>query len=145
VSLRVVVDTDSGLAPWRQIHDQIVRLITSGALRPATRLPSIRQLARDLGLATGTIARVYRELETAGWVSTARANGTVVTEPAARPDPAAVLHAAAAGFAALAHDLGADVDTAIAAVRIAYPADRTPEALADPNSRVTQPDRETAE
>jgi DNA-binding transcriptional regulator YhcF (GntR family) len=128
MSLRVVVDTDSGLAPWRQVQDQIIRLITSGALPTATRLPPIRQLARDLGLAAGTIARVYRELESAGWVSTARAKGTTVAEPAARPDPSAVLTLAAAEFAALARDLGADATTAIVAVRTAYHAadDRTP-------------------
>lgn len=122
--LRVVVDTDSGLAPWRQVHDQIIRLVTSGALPVAARLPPIRQLARDLGLSAGTIARVYRELETAGWVSTARAKGTVVADPAARPDPSVVLRSAAAEFAALARDLGADVDTAIVAVRLAYATDR---------------------
>lgn len=126
MSLRVVVDTDSGVAPWRQVHDQVIRLITSGALPAAARLPPIRQLARDLGLAAGTIARVYRELETAGWVSTARAKGTVVAEPAARPEPAAVLRSAAAEFAMLARDLGADADTATAAVRAAYAEDRSP-------------------
>jgi GntR family transcriptional regulator len=123
VSLRVVVDNDSGLAPWRQVHDQIIRVIISGALQPGSRLPPIRQLSRDLGLAAGTIARVYRELETAGWVTTARARGTVVAEPTAYPDPAIVLRAAATEFAALAQDLGADADTAANAVRDAY-ADR---------------------
>jgi DNA-binding transcriptional regulator YhcF (GntR family) len=121
VSLQVVVDNDSGLAPWRQVHDQIVRLIISGALRAGSRLPPIRQLSRDLGLAAGTIARVYRELETAGWVTTARARGTVVAEPTAHPDPAMVLRAAATEFAALARDLGADADTAAKAVLDAYP------------------------
>jgi DNA-binding transcriptional regulator YhcF (GntR family) len=121
VSLRVVVDNDSGLAPWRQVHDQIIRVIISGALQPGSRLPPIRQLSRDLGLAAGTIARVYRELETAGWVTTARARGTVVAEPTAYPDPAIVLRAAATEFAALAQDLGADADTAAKAVRDAYP------------------------
>jgi DNA-binding transcriptional regulator YhcF (GntR family) len=120
VSLRVVVDNDSGLAPWRQVHDQIARLIISGALPPGSRLPPIRQLSRDLGLAAGTIARVYRELETAGWVTTARARGTVVAEPATYPDPALVLRTAATEFAALATDLGADADTAAKAVRDAY-------------------------
>ena len=123
MSLRVVVDNDSGLAPWRQVHDQIIRVIISGALQPGSRLPPIRQLSRDLGLAAGTIARVYRELETAGWVTTARARGTVVAEPTAYPDPAIVLRAAATEFAALARDLGADADTAAKAVRDAY-ADR---------------------
>jgi len=115
--LRVVVDTENGVAPWRQVHDQIVRAVTAGALAEGTRLPPIRQLARDLGLASGTVARAYRELETAGWVTTARARGTVVTIPAARPDPAALLGTAAAEFTARARELGVDVETAVAAVR----------------------------
>jgi len=42
-----------------------------------------------------------------------------------RPEPSAVLRSAAAEFAALAWDLGADVDTATAAVRVAYATDRS--------------------
>jgi GntR family transcriptional regulator len=122
VSLQVVVDNDSGVAPWRQVHDQIVRVIISGALAPGARLPAIRQLSRDLGLAAGTIARVYRELEAAGWVSAAGARGTVVAEPTTYPDPAIVLRTAATEFAALARDLGADADTAAKAVLDAYSA-----------------------
>jgi GntR family transcriptional regulator len=118
--VKIVVDTENGLAPWRQVHDQVVRAITTGALPEGTRLPPIRQLARDLGLASGTVARAYRELEAAGWVATARARGTVVTIPSGRPDRAALLRAAAADFAAQAHDLGADLDDAMAAIRAAW-------------------------
>lgn len=118
--LRIVVDTENGLAPWRQVHDQIIRAVTSGALPEGARLPPIRQLARDLGLASGTIARVYRELETAGWVVTARARGTVVTTPPALPDRDGQLRSAAAEYAARAQDLGADVEAAVEAVRAAW-------------------------
>ena len=118
--MKIVVDTENGLAPWRQVHDQIVRAVTAGALPDGTRLPPIRQLARDLGLASGTVARAYRELEAAGWVVTARARGTVVTVPADRPDPTALLLAAAIDYATRARDLGADVEAAVTAVRAAY-------------------------
>ncbi|MEV4054090.1 GntR family transcriptional regulator [Amycolatopsis sp. NPDC049688] len=118
--MKIVVDTENGLAPWRQVHDQVVRAVTAGALPEGTRLPPIRQLARDLGLASGTVARAYRELEAAGWVTTARARGTVVTIPPGRPDPGALLRSAAADFAAAAQDLGADLGTALDAVRAAY-------------------------
>ncbi|WP_236791386.1 GntR family transcriptional regulator [Amycolatopsis sp. GM8] len=120
MTLRVVVDAGSGLAPWRQVQDQIIRLIARGSLAPGDRLPPIRQLARDLGLASGTIARVYRELETAGWVTTARARGTVVADSAARRDPEALLRAAAAEFVTAAKELGAGEDTAVAVVREIY-------------------------
>lgn len=118
--MKIVVDTENGLAPWRQVHDQIIRAATAGALPEGTRLPPIRQLARDLGLASGTVARAYRELEAAGWVETARARGTVITIPTDRPDPAALLLAAAADYATRAQDLGANLDIALDAVRKAY-------------------------
>lgn len=118
--MKIVVDTENGLAPWRQVHDQVVHAVTTGALPEGTRLPPIRQLARDLGLASGTVARAYRELEAAGWVATARARGTVVTIPSGRPDPATLLRTAAATYATEARDLGADLDTALDAVRAAY-------------------------
>ena len=118
--MKIVVDTENGLAPWRQVHDQIVRAVTAGALPDGARLPPIRQLARDLGLASGTVARAYRELETAGWVATARARGTVVTIPTDRPDPTALLLTAAIEYATRARDLGADVEAAVTALRAAY-------------------------
>lgn len=118
---RVVVDTSSGLAPWRQIHQQLVRMIAARVLGPGARLPTIRQLARDLGVAAGTVARVYRELESAELVVTARGRGTVVADraPAAGPwEPG--LATAAAVYVCDARAHGADVDAAVAAVLAAW-------------------------
>jgi GntR family transcriptional regulator len=75
---RLVVDVTNGVPPWRQVRDQIEMLVAGGRLRVGARLPTIRQLAVDLGLAPGTVARAYRELETAGVLGTARRQGTVV-------------------------------------------------------------------
>jgi GntR family transcriptional regulator len=122
---RIVVDPHSGVAPWRQVRDQLVSLVRTGALPVGSRLPAIRQLAGDLGLAAGTVARVYRELETAGVLRTARRAGTVVAAvppapAAAEPDPLAGL---AAEYASRAAALGADARTAADAVLAAWPAD----------------------
>lgn len=119
---RIVVDPDSGVAPWRQVRDQLLHLIRVGALPVGSRLPSIRQLAGDLGLAAGTVARVYRELETGGVLRTARRLGTVVAGVPVEVDPR--LSAAAAEFAARAAGLGADQRAAVAAVLAAWPPDR---------------------
>jgi GntR family transcriptional regulator len=120
---RIVVDPGSGVAPWRQVRDQLAHLVRTGALPVGTRLPPIRQLAGDLGLAAGTVARVYRELETAGVLSTARRAGTVVAAvpeaPVPQADPLAEL---AADYATRAAALGADAETAAAAVHAAWPA-----------------------
>lgn len=119
---RVVVDPDSGVAPWRQVRDQLFHLVRTGALPVGSRLPTIRQLAGDLGLAAGTIARVYRELEAAGILRTARRQGTVVAAVPATPDTALV--DAARRYAAVAAGLGVDPHTAAAAVHAAWPTDR---------------------
>ncbi|MET0133819.1 MAG: GntR family transcriptional regulator [Kibdelosporangium sp.] len=119
---RIVVDPDSGVAPWRQVRDQLVHLIRIGELPLGGQLPSIRQLARDLGLSVGTVARVYRELETDGVLHTARRKGTVV---AARPDTgtATALAEAAAEFVTTAQALGVDRQEAVQAVLPAFQGD----------------------
>lgn len=77
-SRAVVVDPDSAIGPAEQIRSQLVALIQSGELAADTRLPPVRQLAGDLRLAVGTVARAYKELEAAGLVRTGRAAGTRV-------------------------------------------------------------------
>jgi GntR family transcriptional regulator len=117
-SPRIVVDVDNGVAPWRQVRDQLVRLISGGVLPVGARLPTIRQLAADLGLAAGTVARAYRELEIEGVLTTGRRQGTVVAAlPSHSPDP---LSAAAAEFVAVARSLGASEGEALNAVRSHY-------------------------
>jgi len=116
---RLVVDLDSGVPPWRQVRDQLLGLIAAGHLTVGAQLPTIRQLATDLGLAAGTVARAYRELETAGVLHTARRRGTLVAAiPAAQSQTA--LATLAADYATRARALGADLDTALAACRAAY-------------------------
>jgi DNA-binding transcriptional regulator YhcF (GntR family) len=119
VTLRVVVDTASPVPPWQQLTSQLSQLIGAGTLTAGTRLPPIRQLARDLGLAPGTVARSYRELESVGWVTTAGAKGTVVAQQISA-DPGAMLRDAAAQYADTARRLGYDADTAAAAVKAAW-------------------------
>ena len=56
--------------PYEQLRQGVTALVLGGAVAPGARLPSIRQLAGDLGLAGGTVARAYRELEADGIVTT---------------------------------------------------------------------------
>src|SRR6478609_7002815 len=76
--LAVRVDTGSQVPPYAQIRAQLGALILTGRLVEGDRLPTVRQLATDLGLAPGTVARAYRELEESGVVTTRRRAGTVV-------------------------------------------------------------------
>ncbi|HSO15143.1 MAG TPA: GntR family transcriptional regulator [Arthrobacter sp.] len=78
MSAGLTVDLGSATPPYEQIRAQISSLIALGALAPGTRLPTVRSLAADLGIAAGTVARAYRELEQSGLIETRRRNGTVV-------------------------------------------------------------------
>lgn len=75
----LTVDTTDPTPPYEQLRRQLAGLIQSAVLPPGSRLPPLRQLAADLGLAVGTVARAYRELESAGLVSSRRGGGTRVT------------------------------------------------------------------
>jgi DNA-binding transcriptional regulator YhcF (GntR family) len=115
-SLRVV--TSDPTPPYEQLRRQFVELIGTGALSPGDRLPPLRQLAADLGLAVGTVARTYRELEAAGLVVSRRGGGTKVRADIPRPaagDLQAVQHRAEV-FVREARLLGADDGAIRAAV-----------------------------
>lgn len=82
MSLRISVDLTSTTPHYEQLRAQVAALVTAGLLADGERLPTVRALANDLGIAPGTVARAYRELEAAGLVTTRRRVGTVVTAPA---------------------------------------------------------------
>jgi DNA-binding transcriptional regulator YhcF (GntR family) len=114
------VDTSSPIPPYEQIRAQIEALVSGGVLRAGDRLPPVRQLAADLVLAPGTVARAYKELEGSGVVVTRRRTGTHIADsalPASDADRAAALDQAAQVFLATAQTLGASQEDAIAAVR----------------------------
>jgi DNA-binding transcriptional regulator YhcF (GntR family) len=105
-------DPRSPVPPYEQVRAQLARQIQSGGLAPGTRLPTVRRLAGDLGLAVNTVARAYRELERDGLVATRGRNGTVV----AGADEGSALHAAAE-YAATVRALGLPADRALDLVR----------------------------
>lgn len=114
LSLRV--DEASSDPPYEQIRTQVTEQVDSGELPAGTRLPSVRSLAGQLGLAANTVARAYRELEHAGVVTTRGRNGTIVNGDAS--DRAA--KDAAATYADVMRALGVRQDEAIELVRRAF-------------------------
>ncbi len=115
----VTVDPGSTVPPYDQIREQLTTMIQSGVLAAGARLPSIRQLAADLGLAPNTVARSYRELEAAGLIVSRVGRGTTVSQLPALPaaERQRLLRAAAESYLATAARLGSTVDEAIAALR----------------------------
>ena len=116
----LTVDADAATPPYEQIRAQVARMVGGGVLAPGARLPTIQQLANDLALAPGTVARAYKELERDGVVVSRRRAGTTV---AAAPPKVATreirmeLDAAVERFALEVRQLGADPDDALGRVR----------------------------
>ncbi|WP_121161257.1 GntR family transcriptional regulator [Micromonospora pisi] len=80
----IELDPDSPVPPYEQVRAGIAALAAAGELTAGSRLPTVRHLAEELGLAANTVARAYRELEQAGLVETRGRHGTVVTARAAQ-------------------------------------------------------------
>lgn len=117
--LSIRVDSGAPVPPFEQIRAQLADLISVGRLREGDRLPPVRQLASDLGLANNTVVRAYRELESAGLVHSRRGSGTRVAAAVGAVDDnaRAVLAERAREFATAARLLGTSDEEALAAVR----------------------------
>jgi DNA-binding transcriptional regulator YhcF (GntR family) len=113
----ITIDADAAQPPFEQVRSQLARQISDRTLAVGTRLPTVRALATDLGLAANTVARAYRELEEAGMVETRGRAGTFVSALGDRSRVA--LREAASGYAATVHALGIGADEALEAVRAA--------------------------
>ena len=78
--MQIHIQAQGGVPIYLQVMQQIKYLVASGRLQPGDELPSIRSLAEQLIVNPNTIARAYRELETAGVVEKRRTAGTFVAE-----------------------------------------------------------------
>lgn len=116
----------SPVPPYEQLRQQVTALVLGGRLARGDRLPSIRQLANDLGIAGGTVARAYRELESDGVVTTHGRHGTVVQGPPRQAGPPPELLDAAQAYAGRATKAGAGLEEAITALQVAFASARHP-------------------
>ena len=77
----LTIDPGSSTPPYEQIRVQIAELVRQGELRPGARLPTVRRLAGDLGLAPNTVARSYRALEGDEIIQTRGRHGSFIALP----------------------------------------------------------------
>jgi DNA-binding transcriptional regulator YhcF (GntR family) len=121
MSLSITVRPEASAAPYEQLRSQIAEQARSGRLPAGYRLPTVRGLAEELGLAANTVAKAYRVLEADGVIETRGRHGTFV---AAAGDAASREAASAAtAFAQHAHRLGLDRAAALAAADAALRAE----------------------
>jgi len=124
-TLHLTIDSESATAPFEQVRIQIAAAVAAEQLSAGTRLPTVRSLAVDLGLAANTVARAYRELEADAVIATRGRRGTfvrsdVVDEPAAPSLAADAARASAAGYVQTVRRLGLSSQEALRLVENAW-------------------------
>jgi len=109
-TFRFQLDLRSGVPVYRQIIDQVLVAVASGACRGGEQLPTVRQMAVDLAINPNTVVRAYRELEIRGILTTHQGTGTFISAAQVDPNDAErqrrlsqlvsefVAHAGGAGF-----------------------------------------------
>jgi len=107
----ITIDPSSAVPPFEQLRAQLVEAVASGELPAGERLPTVRRLADDLGLAPGTVARAYRELEASGIIETRGRAGSFVSLD--RDPVRQQAQRAAAAFVEQIRALGIDADEAL--------------------------------
>jgi DNA-binding transcriptional regulator YhcF (GntR family) len=120
----IVIDASSPVPPFEQLRVQFARQIQDHTLAVGSRLPTLRQLAADLGLAVNTVGRAYRELEEAGLIETRGRAGSFVS--AAGEEGRERARRAAADYAAVVTSVGIDASEAIRIVQAALTSSTTP-------------------
>ncbi len=85
-TIQISIDDSSGIPIWLQLKNRIVYLILSGQFEPDERLPTVRELAVELGVNYNTVMKVYQDIERDGYVVSKRGRGTFVTDRNMDPD-----------------------------------------------------------
>jgi len=114
--VRIHISPNDGVPIYQQIVNQVKYLLASGSLLAGEELPPIRVLAEKLVVNPNTVARAYRELETAGLVEKRRTAGTFVSNagsPLAFSERVKILSERVDGLLAEARQLGIGVDQVV--------------------------------
>ncbi len=109
------IDPAAQIPPYEQLRRQLIEQIQSGQLPEETRLPAVRRLAADLGIAPGTVARAYKELEIEGYLVARGRRGTIVAAQIFG-EHATTVQELTTQYVASMHRLGLSTDDIVAAV-----------------------------
>lgn len=109
----LTIDSEAGVPPFEQVRKYYATAASEGRLQPGYRLPTVRQLAGELGLAVNTVARAYRELASDGVIETQGRRGSFI---AGAPDSSGT-DLAAGYFITAAKRRGMGVDEATDFIR----------------------------
>ena len=76
--MRIIISNQSELPIYAQIKEQLKEQILNGQIPEGSTLPSIRQLAKEIGVSVITTTRAYSDLEAEGFIATMQGKGSVV-------------------------------------------------------------------
>ncbi len=76
------VDKSSTVSIYQQLVDQIVHKVQTGELFAGKKIPTVREMADQIGVARGTVKHAYEELERIGIIKMTRGKGTFIVEQA---------------------------------------------------------------
>lgn len=113
--LALHVDAHAATPPFEQLKQQVTAARDASTVAPGFRLPPVRALATEVGLAANTVARAYRELEEEGVIETRGRAGSFIAATSDTAPKAA--RAAARTYLDAVHALGLNTDDAIATLR----------------------------
>ena len=118
--MQIRVSSNDGVPIYLQIVNQVKYLVASGRLEPSEQLPPVRKLAEQLLVNPNTVARAYRELETAGVIVTRRGSGVFVSEsgsPLARREQNRILNERIEMLLTEARQMNVDMEVLVGLVR----------------------------
>jgi GntR family transcriptional regulator len=118
--VQIHITSNDGVPIYLQIVNQVKYLVASGRLSPDEELPAIRVLAEQLLVNPNTVARAYRELETAGVVTKRRTAGTYVSRrgsPLDRRERLKILSERVDALLAEARQMNVNIDQVFALIR----------------------------
>lgn len=79
-TVQITIDSESGIPLWLQLRNRLIYLIASGRFKVGDKLPTVRELAVELGINYNTVSKVYRDIERDGYIVSKRGRGTFVAD-----------------------------------------------------------------
>ena len=79
-TVQITIDSHSGIPLWLQLRNRLIYLIASGRFQAGDKLPTVRELAVDLGINYNTVSKVYQDIERDGYIVSKRGKGTFVAD-----------------------------------------------------------------
>ena len=77
-TVQITIDENSGIPIWLQLRNRLIYLITSGSYAVGDKLPTMREMAVELGINYNTVSKVYQDIERDGYIVSKRGRGTFV-------------------------------------------------------------------